>query len=200
VVGAAIFDSVGFTQGNLDAAVSNKSVGTVRWLAGGVGRNVCEAIARVGSGTTPKVTAHLLSAVGNDAAGELLLNSCQAAGVMTECATPYCVIWTIFFSQIFFRYVTVLENVPTAGFVAVHSGANGEIVAVCPHHCIFSDLAVLLVCKIFQGVTGGEALNHISPNMVVQVSQICEAHLQDQTAHLCFSRPAMRCAGLMEWL
>lgn len=86
VVGAAIFDSVGFTQGNLDAAVSNKSVGTVRWLAGGVGRNVCEAIARVGAGTTPKVTAHLLSAVGNDAAGELLLNSCQAAGVMTECA------------------------------------------------------------------------------------------------------------------
>jgi sugar/nucleoside kinase (ribokinase family) len=84
VVGAAIFDSVGFTQGNLDAAVSNKSVGTVRWLAGGVGRNVCEAIARVGAGTTPKVTAHLLSAVGNDAAGELLLNSCQAAGVMTE--------------------------------------------------------------------------------------------------------------------
>ena len=84
VVGAAIFDSVGFTQGNLDAAVSNKSVGTVRWLAGGVGRNVCEAIARVGAGTTPKVIAHLLSAVGNDAAGELLLNSCQAAGVMTE--------------------------------------------------------------------------------------------------------------------
>ncbi len=90
VVGASIFDSVGFTQGNLDAAVSNKSVGTVRWVAGGVGRNVCEAIARVGAGTTPKITAHLLSAVGNDAAGELLLNSCQAAGVMTEYVPPPC--------------------------------------------------------------------------------------------------------------
>jgi len=50
-------------------------------------------------------------------------------------------------SGVLLRYVTILENVPTAGFVAVHSAANGELVA---------------------GVTGGEAMNHISPNMVVQ--------------------------------
>jgi hypothetical protein len=66
--------------------------------------------------------------------------------------------------------VTVLENVPTAGFVAVHSGSNGEIVAVCVHNCIFCQLFLMHVWKMFQGVTGGEALNHISPNMVIQVS------------------------------
>jgi hypothetical protein len=61
----------------------------------------------------------------------------------------------------------VLENVPTAGFVAVHSSSNGELVAVISKTCLSY---YTLLCDELQGVTGGEAMNHISPNMVVQVS------------------------------
>ena len=38
-------------------------------------------------------------------------------------------------SGVLLRYVTILENVPTAGFVAVHSASNGELVAVCATLC-----------------------------------------------------------------
>ncbi len=34
----------------------------------------------------------------------------------------------------------MLENVPTAGFVAVHSGSSGEIVAVCTSFAAYSEL------------------------------------------------------------
>ena len=62
--------------------------------------------------------------------------------------------------------MTILENVPTAGFVAVHSSANGELVAVC---ATLPQVLPFCTCDRFKGVTGGEAMNHISPNMVVQV-------------------------------
>lgn len=73
VVGGANMDIYGFPGGELLPGVSNP--GRVETAAGGVGRNIAENLARLGTPVS------LLTALGQDASGEQLRQGCMAAGV-----------------------------------------------------------------------------------------------------------------------
>lgn len=73
VIGAAGLDIKGRPHATLEAATSNP--GQVRNSFGGVGRNIAENLGRL------EVHTVLLTAVGNDAAGDLILAQTAAAGV-----------------------------------------------------------------------------------------------------------------------
>src|SRR6478752_4422378 len=75
VVGGANLDVLARSTAPLQALTSNP--GTTTHTAGGVGRNVAENLARLGTPT------RLLLAVGDDPAGAELLARTQAAGVET---------------------------------------------------------------------------------------------------------------------
>ncbi len=76
VIGAAGVDLVGRLKGDLLPHTSNPA--RIRSSFGGVGRNVAENLARLGQPVT------LLTAVGQDQAGEQLINQIAEAGVNVE--------------------------------------------------------------------------------------------------------------------
>ena len=76
VIGAADVDLVGRLKGDLLPHTSNPA--RIRSSFGGVGRNVAENLARLGQPVT------LLTAVGQDQAGEQLINQIAEAGVNVE--------------------------------------------------------------------------------------------------------------------
>ena len=73
VVGGAVLDTKLRTAAAPVLATSNP--GTASWTAGGVGRNIAENLARLGSRTV------LVAAVGDDLAGESVVGRTAAAGV-----------------------------------------------------------------------------------------------------------------------
>lgn len=77
VIGGANVDVKARSAGRLKQGTSNP--GHTSMTPGGVGRNVAENLARLGTRT------FLVAAVGRDAAGEGLLNQTAAAGVRVEC-------------------------------------------------------------------------------------------------------------------
>jgi pseudouridine kinase len=76
VVGAMNLDIVAMAQHPV--AGDDSTPGRVRIVAGGVGRNIAENLARL------SVDCRLRSVVGDDFAGELLLSQCRAAGLNTQ--------------------------------------------------------------------------------------------------------------------
>ena len=60
------------------ATMGTSNPGTGRTSSGGVGRNIAETLARLGT------TTHLIAAVGHDAMGERLIDDTRAAGVRLE--------------------------------------------------------------------------------------------------------------------
>lgn len=81
VVGGANMD---FKSCTLEAAIAGTSnPGLTSQAAGGVGRNIAENLARLG------VKVHLISAVGQDSLGQLLLRDTEAAGVNVRGVTAY---------------------------------------------------------------------------------------------------------------
>ena len=77
VVGGANVDIHGCPARRLVERDSNP--GSVDIAAGGVARNIAENLARL------EIAVQLISAIGDDANGRLLLRACDAAGVKTEC-------------------------------------------------------------------------------------------------------------------
>lgn len=73
VIGGSNIDILG--EPSESFVVGDSNPGRVSCSAGGVGRNIAENLARLGSST------RLISAVGNDAYGELVLQQCQTAGI-----------------------------------------------------------------------------------------------------------------------
>lgn len=76
VVGGAGMDLTGFSKLPMREAESNPGQTTL--TPGGVGRNISENLARIGLGV------YLMSAVGEDMHGQLLLNRCREAGIDTR--------------------------------------------------------------------------------------------------------------------
>lgn len=76
VVGGANVDIGGFPSASLVAGDSNP--GKVRLSAGGVGRNIAENAARMG------LNVELISAIGSDSNGQMLLEDCKAKGIGTQ--------------------------------------------------------------------------------------------------------------------
>jgi pseudouridine kinase len=75
VIGAMAFDAKGKPEGAL--APGTSTPGTVRLSVGGVARNIAENLARLGTHVV------LMSAVGDDAVGHLLLDATTKSGVDT---------------------------------------------------------------------------------------------------------------------
>ena len=99
VIGGANMDICGTSYDNLLLGDSNP--GKVRTSAGGVGRNIAENLARLGSDT------RLLTAVGNDQYGHHLLEVSQRAGVDV-------------------RQTLVLDGHATSCYLSLHDG-SGEM-------------------------------------------------------------------------
>ena len=76
VVGGAVMDVKARSTARLDPATSNP--GEVTTNPGGVGRNIAENLARLGTPT------HLVAAVGSDSFGEELLGHTRSAGVSLD--------------------------------------------------------------------------------------------------------------------
>ncbi len=76
VVGGANMDIGGFPDGAL--AMGDSTPGRVRLSAGGVGRNVAENCARLG------LDVELVTALGDDAYGRMLLEDCRSKGIGCE--------------------------------------------------------------------------------------------------------------------
>ena len=64
--------------------LGDSTPGTATFCAGGVGRNIAEALARL------SVSTRLISMVGNDATAERLLNQCRSVGI--DCT--HCLLYT----------------------------------------------------------------------------------------------------------
>ena len=74
-VGGANMDIQGFSNARINMRDSNP--GSVRLCPGGVGRNIAENLARLGASVT------MVSAVGDDYFGQMILKSCTDAGIST---------------------------------------------------------------------------------------------------------------------
>ncbi len=72
-VGGANIDIQGFSAAPINMRDSNP--GTIRLCPGGVGRNIAENMARLG------LNVSMISAVGDDSFGDVILKSCSAAGM-----------------------------------------------------------------------------------------------------------------------
>lgn len=92
IVGAMAVDAKG--QPNHELAPGRSTPGAVHFAIGGVGRNIAETLARLGVQTT------LLSAVGDDPIGHILLESTARSGVDTT-------------------YVVTSAQHRTAGYIAI---------------------------------------------------------------------------------
>lgn len=84
-----------------DALSDDSTPGRIQWLAGGVARNIAEALTRL------SVACHFHSAIGADAAGDQLVSLCQAAHLPVD-------------------RIIRLENQPTPAYVAMNRH-NGEL-------------------------------------------------------------------------
>ena len=73
VIGGANMDILGRPLNSLQVGDSNP--GSVTCSPGGVGRNIAENLARLGSQT------RLISAIGKDTYGQMIMNQCQQAGI-----------------------------------------------------------------------------------------------------------------------
>ncbi|GIU47131.1 carbohydrate kinase [Shewanella sairae] len=73
VIGGANMDILGRPLNTLQVGDSNP--GSVSCSPGGVGRNIAENLARLGSNT------HLISALGKDTYGQMIMSQCQQAGI-----------------------------------------------------------------------------------------------------------------------
>jgi pseudouridine kinase len=129
VVGGAVLDSKVRTATPPVLGTSNP--GTSGSTAGGVGRNIAENLARLGSPTV------LLSAVGDDPAGRTVLDRTEAAGV--EC-----------------RHVVTSRH-PTGTYVAVLDDGGDLLVAVADMRAT-DELAVSDLAAVPSLLTGSDAL------------------------------------------
>jgi len=109
VIGGANVDIHGTPANKLRMQDSNP--GTVHTSAGGVARNIAENLARLGA------NCRLISAVGNDQHGRMLLQQGRNAGIDM-------------------RYVTQLESVPTSTYLSVLD-PDGDM------HVAISDMTII---------------------------------------------------------
>jgi len=109
VIGAANIDILGCSHRKLQPSDSNP--GSISYSSGGVGRNIAENLARLGSDT------RLISVVGKDTFGQLIVEQCQQAGVDTT-------------------NILQLNNVPTSAYLSVLNDQNDLHVAI-------NDMAIL---------------------------------------------------------
>lgn len=86
VIGSAAIDITAQTRPDVDNALANHSTapGTVSVSLGGVARNIAEASHRVITSQSPNLSLMLVSAVGNDPFGRLLVDETVQLGMRVD--------------------------------------------------------------------------------------------------------------------
>ncbi len=149
VIGAMNLDVLA-TAGST-VRTDDSTPGRIRFTAGGVGRNIAEALARL------SVDTHLYSCIGDDVAGNQLLQLCSGAGLDTG-------------------HVSILEDQPTPVYVAINSSAGALLHAV-------SDMSLAEQMNLDrfpglpQDIADGDYCvvdANLSPDVLVQVAALCE--------------------------
>ncbi|MEH8176751.1 MAG: PfkB family carbohydrate kinase [Aeromonas veronii] len=138
VIGGANMDICGTSHDNLLLGDSNP--GKVRTSAGGVGRNIAENLARLGSDT------RLLTAVGNDQYGHHLLEVSQRAGVDV-------------------RQTLVLDGHATSCYLSLHDG-SGEMSCAINDMAIIEQLTPARLTPL-AGFLGGARLWVLDTNLAI---------------------------------
>jgi pseudouridine-5'-phosphate glycosidase/pseudouridine kinase len=113
VVGGAVADLTASPSGRGALVLGTSNPGALALSAGGVGRNIAEGLARLGC------RASLLSCVGADALGELVLGACAAARLDTS----------------------AVQRAPaphrTATYTALHHGPDGDLLGAVADMTVF---------------------------------------------------------------
>ncbi len=102
-IGGANLDICGKTDGSM--LLKDSNIGSIHLSAGGVCRNICENAVRMGARVS------LISAVGNDPNGQILLQECKAVGLDTEC-------------------VSVIDGQRTGSYLSIHEKDGDMLTAI----------------------------------------------------------------------
>lgn len=147
-VGGANLDICGRTDAPMLLRDSN--IGSIHLSAGGVCRNICENAVRMGCDV------RLISAVGADANGQILLQSCKAVGLNTDC-------------------VSVVEGHRTGSYLSIH-GDDGDMMTAINDMEIISCLTPELLSK-FQDTLDQSSGIVVDANLPeVTLKWICETY------------------------
>lgn len=147
-IGGANLDICGRTEGAMLLRDSN--IGSIHLSAGGVCRNICENAARMGG------EVRLISAVGADANGQILLQECKAAGLNIDC-------------------VSVIEGQRTGSYLSIH-GDDGDMMTAINDMEIISCLTPELLSR-FQETLEKAAVIVVDANLPeATLTWICNAY------------------------
>lgn len=147
-IGGANLDICGRTEGQM--LLKDSNIGSIHLSAGGVCRNICENAARMGSDV------RLISAVGADANGQILLQACKAVGLNTDC-------------------VSVIEGHRTGSYLSIH-GDDGDMMTAINDMEIISCLTPALLCR-FDEVIEQAAVIVVDANLPTETLEwICRTY------------------------
>lgn len=135
-IGGANLDICGTTEGAMLLRDSN--IGSIHLSAGGVCRNICENATRMGG------SVRLISAVGADANGQILLQACKTAGLDTTC-------------------VSIIEGQRTGAYLSIH-GDDGDMMTAINDMEIISCLTPDLLSR-FQETLENAAVIVVDANL-----------------------------------
>ncbi len=135
-IGGANLDICGRTESAM--LLHDSNIGSIRLSAGGVCRNICENAVRMGADV------RLISAVGKDANGQILLNDCKAIGLNIDC-------------------VSILEGYRTGSYLSVH-GDDGDMITAINDMAIISRLTPDLIGQ-FDAVLQGASVIVLDANL-----------------------------------
>ncbi len=147
-IGGANLDIFGRTDGAM--VMQDSNIGRIGLSPGGVCRNICENAARMGC------SVRLISAVGDDANGQILLDACKAVGLNTDC-------------------VSVVSGYRTGSYLSIH-GADGDMVTAINDMGIISCLTPALLQQ-FDTVIQGSAAVVLDANLPEETLQwVCDTY------------------------
>lgn len=112
--------------------LKDSNIGSIHLSAGGVCRNICENAVRMGA------EVRLISAVGADANGQILLQACKAIGLNTDC-------------------VSVMEGHRTGAYLSIH-GDDGDMMTAINDMEIISCLTPSLLSRFGETLEGAAVI------------------------------------------
>lgn len=149
-IGGANLDICGRTEGPM--LLKDSNIGSIHLSAGGVCRNICENAVRLGGNV------RLISAVGADANGQILLQACKAVGLDTDC-------------------VSVMEGQRTGSYLSIH-GEDGDMMTAINDMEIISSLTPELLGRFQETLVHSNAIVVDANLPEATLKWICETYGQ----------------------
>ena len=147
-IGGANLDICGRTEAPM--LLKDSNIGSIHLSAGGVCRNICENAVRMGADV------RLISAVGADANGQILLQACKAVGLNTDC-------------------VSVMKGHRTGSYLSIH-GDDGDMMTAINDMEIISCLTPSLLSR-FEDTLKGATVIVVDANLPeTTLKWICDTY------------------------